>query len=69
MSPAAIAQPGDEIVQSGHMRQDVVAENEIGLPALPHITEDDLKEMGVALDPRRQLLAAIGELALNAVQA
>ena len=47
----------------------VFAENEIGLPALPHITEDDLKEMGVALGPRRQLLAAIGELALNAVQA
>ncbi len=41
---------------------DVFAENEIGMPALPHITEDDLKEMGVALGARRQLLAAIGAL-------
>lgn len=38
---------------------DVFAENEVGLTALPHITEDDLKEMGVALGARRQLLAAI----------
>ncbi len=39
------------------------AEDEIGLLTLPHITEDDLKEMGVALGARRQLLAAIGEMA------
>ncbi|MFP6746483.1 MAG: adenylate/guanylate cyclase domain-containing protein [Alphaproteobacteria bacterium] len=44
----------------------VFAENEIGLPALPHITEDDLKEMGVALGARRQLLAAIGKMATAA---
>ena len=43
--------------------ESVFAENEIGLPALPHITEDDLKEMGVALGARRQMLAAIAELA------
>ena len=28
------------------------AENEIDLPALPHITEEDLKEIGVALGAR-----------------
>ncbi len=38
------------------------AENEIDLDALPHITEDDLKEIGVALGARRKLLAAIAEL-------
>jgi class 3 adenylate cyclase len=40
----------------------VFAENEIDLDALPHITEDDLKDVGVALGPRRKLLAAIAEL-------
>ncbi|MDP6407399.1 MAG: adenylate/guanylate cyclase domain-containing protein [Alphaproteobacteria bacterium] len=38
------------------------AENEIDLPALPHITEEDLKEVGVALGARRLLLAAIADL-------
>ncbi|MBC8240881.1 MAG: AAA family ATPase, partial [Alphaproteobacteria bacterium] len=41
---------------------DMFAENEINLAALPHITEHDLKEMGVALGARRQLLAAIAEM-------
>ena len=41
---------------------DVFAENEIGLSTLPHVTEDDLKEIGVALGARRELLAAIGEM-------
>ncbi len=40
----------------------VFAENEIDLDALPHITEDDLKDIGVALGARRKLLAAIAEL-------
>jgi len=35
------------------------AENEITLAALPHITDQDLKEIGVALGARRVLLAAI----------
>lgn len=37
-------------------------ENEIDLPALPFITEEDLKEIGVALGARRRLLAAIAEI-------
>ena len=41
---------------------DAFAENEIDLGALPHLTEGDLKEMGVALGPRRKLLAAIAAL-------
>ncbi len=37
-------------------------ENEIDLDALPHITEEDLKDIGVALGARRKLLAAIAVL-------
>ena len=35
------------------------AENEIDFGALEYITEDDLKDIGVALGARRKLLAAI----------
>ena len=38
------------------------AENEIDFVALPHISENDLKEIGVALGARRKLLAAIAKL-------
>jgi class 3 adenylate cyclase/predicted ATPase len=38
---------------------EVFAENEIDLAALPHVTEEDLKAIGVALGARRKLLAAI----------
>ncbi len=41
---------------------DAFAENEIDLDALPHVTEDDLKDVGVALGARRKLLAAIAQL-------
>ena len=44
---------------------DAFAENEVNLDALPHLTEDDLKEMGVALGPRRKLLAAITMVGLS----
>ena len=37
-------------------------ENEIDLDALHHLTEDDLREIGVALGARRKLQAAIAEL-------
>jgi class 3 adenylate cyclase/tetratricopeptide (TPR) repeat protein len=37
-------------------------DNEIDPQALPHITEEDLKEIGVALGARRKVLAAIAEL-------
>ena len=41
---------------------DVFAENEIDFDALPHVTEEDLKEIGIALGARRKLLAAIAKL-------
>ena len=37
----------------------VFAENEVGLRDLPHLSEADLKELGLPLGPRRRLLAAI----------
>ncbi len=39
------------------------AENGISVAALPHLTDQDLKDIGVLLGHRRILLAAIGELA------
>lgn len=39
--------------------------NGIDLLVLPHLTDQDLKEMGVLLGHRRKLLAAIGELSSN----
>ncbi len=41
---------------------DMFAENEIDFDALPHVTEEDLKEIGIALGARRKLLAAIAKL-------
>lgn len=41
---------------------DLFAENEVGLRDLPHITEGDLKDLGLPLGPRRRLLANIGAL-------
>jgi hypothetical protein len=38
------------------------AENGINVAALPHLTDQDLKDIGVLLAHRRILLAAIGEL-------
>jgi len=40
---------------------ELFANNEITSAALPHITDQDLKEIGVALGARRVLLAAIGD--------
>lgn len=37
----------------------VFAEHEVSLRDLPHLTEEDLKELGLPLGPRRRLLAAI----------
>ena len=37
----------------------------IDLEALPHITGDDLKDMGLPIGPRRKLLAAIANLTLD----
>ena len=39
------------------------AENEIDVSVLPHLTDQDLKDIGVPLGHRRKMLAAIGELA------
>jgi SAM domain (Sterile alpha motif) len=38
------------------------AENGIGFAALRHLTDQDLKDIGVLLGHRRVMLAAIGEL-------
>jgi hypothetical protein len=38
------------------------AENDISLSVLPDLTDQDLKEIGVSLGHRRQLLRAIAEL-------
>jgi SAM domain (Sterile alpha motif) len=38
------------------------AENGINVAALPHLTDQDLKDIGVLLGHRRILLAAIGEI-------
>lgn len=39
------------------------AENGIDISVLPHLTDQDLKEVGVLLGHRRKMLAAIGRLA------
>jgi class 3 adenylate cyclase/predicted ATPase len=39
------------------------AENGIDVTVLPHLTDQDLKEIGVLLGHRRKMLAAIGQLA------
>jgi SAM domain (Sterile alpha motif) len=39
------------------------AENGISVAALPHLTDHDLKDIGVLLGHRRVMLAAIGKLA------
>jgi class 3 adenylate cyclase/predicted ATPase len=39
------------------------AENDIDIPVLRHLTDQDLKELGVSLGHRRKMLAAIAELA------
>src|SRR5215471_13811203 len=38
------------------------AENGIDVSVLPHLTDQDLKDMGVLLGHRRRMLAAIGEV-------
>jgi len=42
------------------------AENDIDLSVLPHLTDQDLKELGVSLGHRRKILAAIAELGIAA---
>ncbi len=41
---------------------ELFSENDIDLATLPHITEEDLKELGVTLGARRKILAAIQAL-------
>ena len=45
---------------------DLFAENEINFDALQHLTEDDLKELGLPIGPRRVVSAAIAKLAATA---
>jgi class 3 adenylate cyclase len=44
------------------------AENGISIVALPHLTDQDLKDIGVLLGHRRIMLAALGELATTAAR-
>jgi len=37
-------------------------ENDIDVSVLPHLTDQDLKELGISLGHRRKMLAAIAEL-------
>ena len=41
---------------------DAFAAQEIDLDTLAHLTESDLKEMGLPIGPRRKLLAAMSEV-------
>ena len=41
---------------------DVFIENEVGLRDLPHITDSDLREIGLPLGPRKRILGAISAL-------
>jgi len=41
--------------------EECFAENEVDLSVLPHLTDHDLKELGVYLGHRRNMLAAIAE--------
>ncbi len=43
----------------------VFVENEIDLDALPYITEQDLKEIGVALGARRKILATVAAMGVS----
>lgn len=43
--------------------EDVFVENEIRFEDLADLTEDDLKEMGLPIGPRRRVMRAIGEIA------
>ncbi len=43
----------------------VFAENEIDFETLPHLSDVDLKEIGIALGPRRKLMAAIADWSDN----
>jgi hypothetical protein len=38
---------------------EILAEHEVSARDLPHLTEDDLKDLGLPLGPRRRLLAAV----------
>jgi class 3 adenylate cyclase len=51
----------EKLGMSGYAQR--FAENGISIAALPHLTDQDLKEIGVLLGHRRIMLAAIGELA------
>ena len=41
---------------------DAFTANEVDLDALRHLSEDDLKELGLPLGPRRKIMAAITSL-------
>ena len=61
---AAMQQIGDWLKQLGMSEYvQCFAENKIDVSVLRHLTDQDLKDIGVPLGHRRKMLAAIGELA------
>src|ERR1700756_2623907 len=49
--------------------QQAFADNGIGFDVLQHLTDQDLKDIGVILGHRRKMLAAIAQLASTAASA
>ncbi len=47
---------------------DVFVENEARLSDLRHFTEDDLKELGLPLGPRKRVLSAIQSISRDAAR-
>ena len=57
---AAMQQIADWLQKLGLVQYaQLFAENEIDVSVLPHLTDQDLKDMGVPLGHRRKILAAI----------
>jgi hypothetical protein len=43
----------------------VFADNDIDVSVLPHLTDQDLKDLGISLGHRRKIFAAINEVLLQ----
>jgi hypothetical protein len=64
LGAAAMQQIADWLTKLGMSEYaERFAENGIDVSVLPHLTDQDLKDIGVLLGHRRKMLAAIGEFA------
>ena len=54
--------PGARIGAECNICDHVFIENEVGLRDLPHITDSELRELGLPLGPRKRIMAAIPAL-------